>query len=245
LTLLTSEIAVSSIASALDGINLEGPTYTFVFLGTLTSAEQTTLDGIVAAHTGEATPAEQFAETAHTVPPSVLDGASQGYVLGSRWFVGSDLYVCTDTTSRAAVWVRTTVPRFEPERFYSEVPKPNTHTSTSMLAANTLNATVEGGTYSLDWYYEWALNYYYYAFKAEVLVDGVVVARHVQNPWDLGGGISVSGSRSGTNKIHPVQGFWEGMLSPGAHTIKLLFATGSSYYQATVYQSRLRLTRVG
>jgi len=130
------------------------------------------------------------------------------------------------------------------ERFYAEQALPNTHTSESLLVANTLNATVEGGVYALDWYYEWALNYYYCAFLAEVRVDGVAVAHQFEDPWDSSGA-SALGSQSGTDQIHPVQGFWEGTLTPGAHTIELLFATQNNDYQATVYQSRLRLTRVG
>jgi len=243
LTLLTSEIAASSIASALDGINISGTTYTFMFVGPLTSAEQTVLDAIVVAHTGAETPAEQFVETLHPVPPTPSDDEVQGYSLGSRWLVDSGMYICTDSAPGAAVWILATAPRFEPEHFYSEFPKPNTHTSTSLLAANKLGVSVEGGVYSLEWYYEWAENYTSAAFVAEIRVDELVVGNHFQNPKDSNG-TSALGSKSGTDQIHPAHGFWEGSLGAGEHIVSIVFATERSNKAATIYRSRLRLVRI-
>ena len=132
---------------------------------------------------------------------------------------------------------------FGSERFYVENNSPDTHTSERLLTNLTLAPTVEGGTYRLEWYYEWAMNSTGYDFVGEVSVDGSEVAYHRQEPKDSSG-YSLGGSWSGTDQSQPVSGFWEGTLSAGTHNILLKSATSKDDYQVTIYRSRMSLVRV-
>jgi len=111
LTTLTSEVAASTIASTLDSIEVETGTYTFVFLVALTAAEQTTLNGLVAAHTGASLPADDISrdKTPQAVAPTVTDDSSKGFTVGDPWYTtGGSEFVCLDATVGAALWKKTT-----------------------------------------------------------------------------------------------------------------------------------------
>ena len=38
--------------------------------------------------------------------PSINDDGNKGYGAGSMWIYGGDVFICTDNTTTAAVWVQ-------------------------------------------------------------------------------------------------------------------------------------------
>jgi len=132
------------------------------------------------------------------------------------------------------------------ERLYTERDKPINHTSSMLKEALSLSASLEGGIYRVEWYYEWALDHTSYDFIAEIKVGSTVIGNHRQEPKDSSGSKNdYKETGSGTDQRHPVQGFWEGALPSGTHTASIYFAASRDKYAATVYRSRLLIIRVG
>lgn len=101
---LSTEIVASDIAEDLARIDTEGDDCDIWFDNALSGGDETTLDGIVAAHAGE--PMHSANLTATTNPGST-DDINKGYAVGSMWVNTSSKFefVCVDNTAGAAVWL--------------------------------------------------------------------------------------------------------------------------------------------
>lgn len=108
---------VDAIASpSLTSILVDGDSVEITFASALSGPQQTTLDGVVAAHAAipnapnpdsTAPPIRDDA----TSPPTSNDDSSIGYAIGSLWVdTSSDItYVCVDSTPGAAIWKNITL----------------------------------------------------------------------------------------------------------------------------------------
>ena len=92
------------------GVRVDGDAVNVIFDAATSAGDKTITDGVVAAHTGVATPSF-VSRRMHitTVAPTVNDDESKGsdFEVGSQWLdtVAGKQYVLIDPTAGAAVWV--------------------------------------------------------------------------------------------------------------------------------------------
>lgn len=100
------EIDQSSIVTALSYIQVNGDVCDVWFVDPLSTSDETTLDGLVATHTGA--PMPDAVRYITTVVPTVDDDDTWGFQIGSLWIntVSEIVYRCTDTTEGEAAWVK-------------------------------------------------------------------------------------------------------------------------------------------
>jgi len=115
----------------------------------------------------------------------------------------------------------------------------------------TLSATIpETGTYKVEWWYEWSYNTGGVDFLGRIVVDGVVVATHIQEPQDTGGtGVTLDTTgggtaNSGTNQRYWASGQWIGSITSGARTLEIEFAGSTADDEAAIYRGNICVTRV-
>ena len=118
-TRLTSEILASSIISAsLRHIDTDSGVCSVWFSGPLSGPDQTTLDSLVAVHSGNPPDYVTAASQGIDRAPTATDDFSKGVQVGALWLdtLTSNWYVCVDNTTGAAVWKNTTADAVGPTR---------------------------------------------------------------------------------------------------------------------------------
>ena len=118
-TRLTSEILASSISStSLRHIDTNSGTCSIWFSGPISGPDQTTLDSLVAAHSGN--PPDYVTASSHGVArtPTATDDSSKGVQTGDTWLdtATQNYYVCVDNTTGSATWKNTTADAVAPTR---------------------------------------------------------------------------------------------------------------------------------
>jgi len=116
-----------------------------------------------------------------------------------------------------------------------------TSSSTSFINKVTLSATVsESGWFRIGWNYNWNSNSIKDDFRARVMLGGVVINDHQQEPPDTNGGFW----STGTNQKMPVSGFARVNLSPGNHIITIEFCSSKSNKLASMWDAKLEFWMV-
>lgn len=117
LAVLDDEVLAAGLSNltAVNKRSAKPPTYPvdnwiFTFSVALSPGEETTLDGVVAAHTGEesVTPTDVVLSVRAAGLPTVNSDVRRGFVTGSLWTDTTqspeEIYVCLDPASGAASW---------------------------------------------------------------------------------------------------------------------------------------------
>jgi hypothetical protein len=118
-TRFTSEILASSISSAsLRRIDTDSGTCSVWFSGVLSGPDQSALDALVAAHSGDPPDYTIAAAQGFARAPTVTDDSSKGVQPVATWLDTStgNWYVCITNTVGAAVWKNTTADGVVPTR---------------------------------------------------------------------------------------------------------------------------------
>lgn len=118
-TRFTSEILASSISSAsLRYIATDSGTCSIWFSGPISGPDQSTLDALVAVHSGNPPDSTTAASQGVARAPTATDDSSKGVQTGDTWLdtLTSNWYVCVDNTTGAAVWKNTTADSVAPTR---------------------------------------------------------------------------------------------------------------------------------
>jgi len=105
---LTIEVEAASLGQTLDRIAVQADVCDIWFDNALSGPDESTLDGVVAAHQGVPPEAQQGTAAAigSTRDPLVTDDETVGVVIGSQWVNTTDnrVWVCSDPSTGAAVW---------------------------------------------------------------------------------------------------------------------------------------------
>jgi dihydroxyacetone kinase DhaKLM complex PTS-EIIA-like component DhaM len=107
--ILSNEIIASSIIETLLRIDTDSGICYVWFNNALTGGDQTLLNNIVAAHTGQALPADGYKSGTNRAP-TINDDISGGFYVGYVWLdtLSDQEYVCFDNADGAAIWKQTT-----------------------------------------------------------------------------------------------------------------------------------------
>ncbi len=119
------------------------------------------------------------------------------------------------------------------ERHYLDKFDTYSHTSNYVQKYLEMPVNVVGGTYRLDWHYNWRLSTSSYNWYGEVRVDATPISLHYLEPAD-----------SGSDQLISEASWWEGEIAAGSHTCSVWFCTQVSGYTASMYKARLSLIRV-
>jgi hypothetical protein len=167
-----------------------------------------------------------------TVAPTVSDDINAGYGINSRWLWGTNLWVCTDNTSGAAVWTRIVTGLFGTESCYAYSESESSTTSNTYQQKLRLSIpAIPAGTYRIGWnYLSKESNRAEYKIQVQ-LDDTIVLMEEIPSYY------YASYKQTG--------GFGYADLTAATHFIDLDYACNNAGGTTYVKCSHLELWRVG
>jgi len=235
---LQNEIRASIITIALQGVTLSGDNLIIDFKTDISSGEETTLDGLVAAHDGRRSidDVQKFQIVDQNQEPigRVDDAGTMRLAIdvGNASIVGAQ-GPQGDTGPQGPQGPQGPTSTFGSEYNYAESLTESSTTSNSPVNKLTLSLTsLPSGTYRLNWSYNWSGASTSVDFRAEIELDSTQIMYHSQEPKD-----------SGTDQQIPASGFIPNLNLNGNHTVDLNFweEGGSTAY---IRDARLELWRI-
>lgn len=109
----------------------------------------------------------------------------------------------------------------------------STNSTTYQNKVTLTTGSLDAGTYRIGWSYAWSFSSTGDDFRGRVLMDGVTIMSHSQEPKD-----------PGTDQVHRVSGFEYFPLSAGVHTFNLQYASSDAADTSWIQRARLEIWRV-
>jgi len=226
-TRLSREIDYSSISTALSHINTVDDDCDIWFVDALSAGDKTTLDGLVAVHSGEPMPDPQCNRTDRD--PTVNDDNSWGFGVGSCWFNTVDLntWTCLDGTVGAAIW---RIAAENVER--ADVEESSSTNSTTLQDKAVWAGHQPTGNYRIEFSCEMATT-----LKKKKKIRNVTIEPGVKVVFEVNG-VEVNSLEGMTTKYQPVTAYVDINMTSGTQTVKIRYA---SLYGDTVTIRRARI----
>ena len=224
---LSREILDSSISTPLERIDTDGDDCDIWFDDALSGGDKTTLDGLVAAHTGEPMPDPTCNRTDRD--PTVNDDETWGLGVGSCWFNTVDLntWTCLDGTEGAAIW-----------RIAAENVEKATSEDESSTNSTSPQSKVEWvgfqptGNYRIEFFCEMKTS-----LKAKKKIQNVTIEPGVHVTFEVNG-VEANSLESFNTDFQPVTAYVDVDMTSGDQTVTIRYA---SLYGDTVTVRRARI----
>jgi len=225
---LSREILDSSISTPLERIDTDGDDCDIWFDDVLSGGDKTTLDGLVAAHTGEPMPDTTCNRTDRD--PTVNDDDTWGFGVGSCWFNLKDLntWTCLDASDGAAIW------RIAAENVEKADVEDETKTNSTKVQDQVVwTGSQPEGNYRVEFTCEvmTTLSEPTYITRDLLISPGILVEFEID-------GKDINTFKSLNTEWVPITSYVNISLTEGEHTIKVQFA---SLYGDTVAIRRARI----
>lgn len=247
--LLLEEIAGSSISQAVTDLNIGisgSDNADITFADTLTGPETTTLDGIVAVHSGEQSAAVAgTSDLGTTVDPTSSDDSSSGVGVGAIWVntVTDSAFICRDSTVDAAIWTQFSFGSSPTtEEFKGQSDGVSTTTSSTFQTKVSIGPdTYSGGVYELLVSYGWNHDSNQNDFESRITIDGTPEGEeHRQEPKDSAGAFG----STGTDQKYYTASLREVSIPAGSHTVALEYRTTVNGDESSIWEAFVRLRKV-
>lgn len=224
---LSKEIDQSNIVTDLERIDTDADDCDIWFDDALSAPDKTTLDGLVAAHSGDPMPDPTCNRVAYD--PNVNDDETWGFGVGSCWFNTLDLntWTCLDGAEGAAIW-----------RIAAE----NVERASAEATSSTNNTTLQN---KVEWAGHQPTGNYRIEFSCEMCttlrkkkkIQGVTIEPGVHVSFRVNGE-EVNCLEGTTTMFQPVTAYVDIDMTSGDQTVAIQYA---SLYGDTVSVRRARI----